>query len=76
LAAHVGRIDVMRSAYMILVGKREGKIARGAHVGVDGTVILNGVGCAHVTQDRDQQRPHASTVVNFRDPKGRDFLTS
>jgi hypothetical protein len=65
-----------RNAYMILVGKPEGKrpLARPRRRWVDNikmnieTIKWDGVDCIDRAQDRDQWRVRVNTVLNLRVP--------
>jgi hypothetical protein len=73
---HVARIEAKRNAYMILVGKPEGKrpLGRPRRRWVDnikldlGEVGWDGVDWIDLAQNRDQWRSLVNTVMNLRVP--------
>jgi hypothetical protein len=75
-AGHAARMGKMRNAYMILVGKPEGKRPLGRprrrwvdNIRVDlGEIGWDGVDWIDLAQDRDQWRALVNTVMNLRVP--------
>jgi hypothetical protein len=75
-AGHVARIGAKRNAYMILVGKPEGKRPLGRpksgwvdNIKMDPQEIKwGGMDTIDLAQDRDQWRALVNTVLNLRVP--------
>jgi hypothetical protein len=76
-AGHVARMGEKRNAYMILVGKPEGKRSLGRprrrwveNIKMDLTreIRWDGVDWMDMAQDRDQWRALVNTVLNLRVP--------
>jgi hypothetical protein len=74
-AKHVARMEEMRNACSILVGKSEGKklLRRPRHGWEDTKTDIREVGCEgvdwiHVAQDRDEWRALVNTVMELRLP--------
>jgi len=75
-AGQIARMEDMRNAYSILVGKPEGKISLGRtrrrweeNIRMDlSEIVWVGVNWIHLTQDRDQRWAVVNTVMNFQVP--------
>jgi hypothetical protein len=70
---HVARMEENRNAYVILVGKPEGKrpLGRPSHRWVDNKIVLReieryDIDWISLARDRDQTRALVKTVMNLR----------